>query len=175
VTRSLATGGLEADGYLEGVVDPPLETSEGADHDNTGTDTVPETLESDLGVDLGDLLADGGVRGFLVEDGNHGVSGVRDDGAEDTSQVARHEHNGELGALGVSILALGEDVVVEGADNVLEGTELHHGVGDLSHPQGAETLVETVPALVGLDGVEALKEARGEVRGLHSNFNLHDT
>lgn len=169
---SLSAGGLEADGNLEGVVDVPLETGEGADHDDSGANTVPESLEADVGVDGLDLLSHGGVGGLLVEDGDHGVSGVRDDGAEDTSEVAGHEHDRQLSSLGVGVLGGGEDVVVEGADDVLEGTELDHGVGDLSHPQRADTLVETVPALVGLDGVETLNEAGSEVRGLHSNFKL---
>lgn len=173
--RSLSTGGLEAGGYLEGVVDPPLETSEGTDHDDSGSNTVPETLETDVSVDLTNLLTDGCVGGLLVKDGNHSVRGVRDDSACDTSQVTRCKHDGELSGLRVGLLGLGEDVSVEGADDVLEGTKLHHGVGDLSHPQGTKTLVETVPALVGLDGVETLKETRSEVRGLHPNFNLDRT
>ena len=84
---SLATGGLEADCYLEGVVDPPLETSEGTNHDNSCADTVPEALETDVLVDLGDLLADRSARGLLVQDGNHSVSGVGHNSAEDTSKV----------------------------------------------------------------------------------------
>ena len=97
---------------------------------------------------------------------------MRHDSAEDTSQVSRHEDDGELGGLRVGILGVGEDLAVESSNDVLESTELDHGVGDLSHPEGSETLVETVPSLVGLDGVEALDESWGEVRGLHSNFDL---
>ena len=78
---SLSTGGLESDGYLEGVVDPPLETSEGTDHEDSGAEALPETVEADAGVDL----ASGATT--LVHDGDHGVSRVRHDSAEDTSEV----------------------------------------------------------------------------------------
>ena len=64
--ESLSAGGLEASCDLEGVVDPPLETSEGTDHDDSGTNTVPESLETDFLVDSGDLLANRGVARFLV-------------------------------------------------------------------------------------------------------------
>lgn len=88
---------------------------------------------------------------------------MRDNSAEDTSQVTRHEHNRELSGLRVAFLGSSENVSIEGTNDVFEGTELDHCVGDLSHPEGTETLVETVPALVGLDGVEALKESGSEV------------
>jgi len=96
---------------------------------------------------------------------------VRHNSAEDTSKVTRGEHNRELSSLRVGLLGGSEDVSVEGSHDVLEGAKLDHGVGNLSHPQRAETLVETVPALVGLDGVETLKEAGGEVGGLHSDLD----
>ena len=36
---------------LEGVVDEPLKSGEGTDHEDTGTETSPESGETDLGVD----------------------------------------------------------------------------------------------------------------------------
>ena len=36
---SLSTGGLEADSHLEGVIDPPLETSEGSNHEDSDSET----------------------------------------------------------------------------------------------------------------------------------------
>jgi hypothetical protein len=49
---------------------------------------------------------------------------------------------------------------VEGTNDVLEGAELHHGVRNLSHPEGGETLVETVTALIGLMVLEAFNQSR---------------
>lgn len=77
-------------------------------------------------------------------------------------------------ALGIRVLGLCEDVFVEGLDGVFKGGELDHGVGDLSHPQRGDTLVEAVHSLVGLDHVEALSEIGSEVVGsLHSYFQLN--
>lgn len=73
--------------YLECVVDPPLETGQGTNHDDSCSQTVPEALEADVAIDFLDLGHDWGVAGLLVKDGDHGVSWVRHDGAEDTGPV----------------------------------------------------------------------------------------
>lgn len=76
---------------LEGVVDEPLEGGEGTDHNNTSSESSPESSESDLAVDGADSgLGLSGLEGS-VELGNHGVGRVRDDGAEDTSNVTEDE------------------------------------------------------------------------------------
>jgi len=166
---SLGAGGLEAGGGLEGVVDEPLETSESTDHEDPDTKTLPEAIEADIVVD-----GSGGTT-ILVHDGDHGVSGVGDNSAEDTSEVTRHEGNRELGSLGVRVLGGGEDVSVESLDGVLEATELDHGVGDLTHPQRLDALVETSPALAVHDLGPALTSGLGEgtrVRSLHADLQL---
>ena len=166
---SLATSGCEADSHLEGVVDPPLETSERTDHEDSGTETLPETLEADIGVDLASSAT------LLVHDGDHRVSGVRDDGAEDTSKVTGHEGDHELCRLGVGALGGGEDVLVECLHSVLEGAELDHGVGDLAGPERLETSVEAIPALSVHDPWPSLAGGLGEsalVGSLHADLQL---
>lgn len=130
-----SSGGLEADCGLEGIVDPPLETSEGTDHDNSGHEACPKSLEADLRVDLSDLVAERAL-GLALGDqfGEDGVSGVGHDGAEDTGEVARGKGDAELGGLAVVLFSLGEDVVVEELHEPLEGNELDDGVGHLSSP-----------------------------------------
>ena len=163
------SGGLEAAGNLEGIVDPPLETSEGTNHDDTGTETVPETRESNSGVNLA-----GGTT-LLVHDGDHGVSGVRDDSAEDTSPVTGQEGDHKLEVLGVRLTGSSEDVSVKESHGLLESDELDNGVGDLSAPEGDDTLVEAVPALGLHDLGPALTEGKGEgagLGGLDSDFDL---
>ena len=160
---------MEAAGNLEGIVDPPLETSEGTNHDDTSTETVPETGESNSGVDL-----TGGTT-LLVHDGDHGVSGVRDDSAEDTSPVTSHEGDHKLEVLRVRLTGSSEDVSVKESDGLLESDKLNDGVGDLSAPEGNDTLVEAVPSLSLHDLGPALTESKGEstlVRGLDSDFDL---
>jgi hypothetical protein len=93
-----------------------LETSEGTDHNNSCSETVPESLESDVTIDCFDLGAHGFIATSLVKDGNHSISRVRDDSTEDTSPVTRYESDHELEVLGVSVLGVGEDVSIESLD-----------------------------------------------------------
>ena len=170
---SLATGGSETAPDLESIIDHPLEASEGTDHEDTGAETLPEAAHADSTVDLTDALAS------LVHDGDTGVGGVGNDGAEDTSQVAGHEGDHHLLALAVLGLRLGEDVGVEHGDDLLEGHELDDGVGDLSSPERLDALVEGVARGV-LDLVEAgqgaarpLGSLDSRVGGLHADFELY--
>jgi len=145
-----------------------LETGEGTNHEDTGAETCPEAGEADSAVNLA-----GGAT-LLVHDGDHGVSGVRHNSAENTSPVAGHEGNHKLEVLGVALTGGGENVGVEETDGSLESNELHDGVGDLSAPEGLNTLVEAVPALSVHDLGPCLTEGGGEgtlVRSLHSNFS----
>lgn len=75
-----------------------MESGEGTDHEDTGTETSPETTETDLGVD--------GSNGRLslsrfqrsIEFGDHSIGGVRDNGAEDSCDVSTQvrEKEGQL-------------------------------------------------------------------------------
>ena len=72
---------------LERVVDEPLEGGQGTDHEDTGTESGPESTESDLRVDRADRgLGLSGLEGS-VQLGDHSVGGVRDDSAEDSGNV----------------------------------------------------------------------------------------
>ena len=83
-----SSGGLESDHGLEAIVDPPLKTSECTDHEDSGCETSPETLESDFGVDGANFVSQRARNVSLGNQlGKDGICGVRDDGAEDTSEV----------------------------------------------------------------------------------------
>jgi len=145
-----------------------LETGEGTNHEDTGTETSPEAGETDSAVNL----ASGAT--LLVHDGDHGVSGVRHNSAENTSPVTSHEGNHKLEVLGVALTGGSENVGVEVSHSLFESNELHDGVRDLSAPEGSDTLVETAPALSLHDLGPCLTEGSGEstlVRSLHSNFS----
>ena len=96
---SFSTGGLETHCYLEGVIDPPLETSEGTNHNNSCSEPVPESLEADITIYFFNLGANWGAAASLVEDGDHGVSRVGNKGAEDTSPITRDKGDHELEVL----------------------------------------------------------------------------
>jgi len=98
---------------------------------------------------------------------------VRHKSAEDTSPVARKEGDEQLSGLGIAVFGVCEHVFIEPLDGVLESSELHHGVGDLSHPEGAQTLVESSVTFSRLDLVDAFPELEGELSslgGLHAHF-----
>ena len=174
---SLGSGGGESAGHLERVVDVPLETSEGSNHEDSGSETVPESLESNLSVDLSDLSAGGHTVAVssLVEDRDHSVSWVRNNSTENTGPVSREESNEELSALAVGLLWSSPDVLVHSLDGVLESSELNHSVWHLSEPQWGETLVESVPSLGVHDLWPSLTSGGWEgawVRGLHTDLQL---
>jgi len=128
-----SSSGSQTKNGLEGIVDPPLKTSESTDHENTSTETLcKKILHADFACDLSDGFSF--VAGFS-ELGHEGVGGVRNDGANDTSDVTRSKCDLQLGGLRVLILGLREDVGVESLDDLLEEIELGHGVWDLARPQ----------------------------------------
>lgn len=62
------------------------------------------------------------------------TSGVRDNGADDTSDVTRGERDAELSALAVRVLGLGEHLAVEHLNN-LRGKETGEEVRVLTYTQ----------------------------------------
>lgn len=132
-----ATSGTHTKGSLEGIVDPPLKTSQGTDHQDTSTQTSSaELLDANLGGDLAEGLTL--VLG-LTDLGDQAVSRVGYNGADYTSDVTRSEGNTKLGGLAVGFLGGGEDVIIEHFHGLLEEVELSHGVRNLSAPQRHDT------------------------------------
>jgi hypothetical protein len=108
--RRSSTRSRETHEHLKGIVDHPLQTSEGADHDDTtfepqsakspknsltsikdyspNRETVPETRKANILVDSADSCSRAlAWLALRVELRNHHIGGVRDDGAEDTGDV----------------------------------------------------------------------------------------
>jgi len=110
-------------------VDGELEGSEGADHEETGTNTSVRALEAEL---LGDLDETGGgalTRSALglVDLGEHGVGGLGDEGSSETGDETGTKVDSGLETVGhLGLGELGED----GLGNLLVDDELGHGVGD---------------------------------------------
>ena len=153
-----------------------MKAGEGTNHEDSGSETLPESIESNISVDLLDLGTGTGIGGSLVEDGDHSVSWMRHDGAEDSSNVSGHEGDHELGGLVVVGFTLGEDIAVESSDDSLESDELDDGVWHLSAPEWGESLVESVDSFGGLDLVESGNGVFGEgtwLGSLHSDFELY--
>jgi len=134
--RLLATSCAHAHRGLEGIVNPPLEASEGTNHNHTCAETFcREGAKADLVDNRAKTLAF--VLG-LAKLGDKRVGRVGDYSANDTSEVARAEGNTKLRRLAIGALWLSEDVGIEELDNLLEEVELGHRVWDLTRPQRNE-------------------------------------
>lgn len=101
----LARAHAQAHRGLEGVVDPPLQARERADHEDTRREAAPDAAKAELGQDLARSLV------ALGHFGHDRVGGVRDDGASHAGDVARGEGDAQMGALAVGLLGGREDVL----------------------------------------------------------------
>lgn len=169
----LGTSGGETNVGLERVVKEPLETSEGTNHNNTDGETVPETTETNLGVDTANGLA-GRLTGLLlsVNLGDHDISRVGDNGTEDTGNVTTEERDTSLGKERVLFLRLGK-LSVDKFNSLLERSKLNHGVRNLTGPKGRKTLVKSTETLGSSDLLVTIKNrgSEGGDRGLGLDLN----
>jgi hypothetical protein len=110
-------------------VDGELTGGQGTDHEETGTDTGVGTTDTELLSDL-DETAGGSLAGStlgLVDLGQHGVSGLGDDGGGETGDETGAQVVDGLHAVGGLALV---DNSVDSLVDLLEDDELGHGVGD---------------------------------------------
>ena len=113
-------------------VDGELTSGQGTDHEETGTDTAVRAAETELLGDL-DQTAGGALTGLtlgLVDLGQHGVSGLGDDGGSETGNETRAEVVDGLHAVGGLALV---DNGVDGLVDLLEDDELGAGVRNPFH------------------------------------------
>ena len=64
------------------IIDEPLQCSESTDHNDSRSQTLPQSLHAEIS-----RSADGRATDVVVQFGDYGVGGMRDDGTEDTSNV----------------------------------------------------------------------------------------
>ena len=143
--------------YLHTIIDEPLKSSQGSDHNNPGSESLPEAAKA-KGFNCG---TNAGARS-LVQVRDKGVGGVGDDGAEDASNVTSCEGHNKLFTLGALCPGLGNHMFVESHNGLLKAGKLHHGVGDLPAPEGDQGLVEAIDALSSQDLGEGPSQGGGE-------------
>ena len=143
--------------YLHTIIDEPLKSSQGSDHNNPGSESLPEAAKA-KGFNCG---TNAGARS-LVQVRDKGVGGVGDDGAEDAGNVASCEGHNQLLTLGTFSPGLGNDMFIESHHSLLKAGKLHHGVGDLPAPEGDQGLVEAIDALSSQDLWEGSSQGGGE-------------
>jgi hypothetical protein len=115
---------------LDVTVDGELTSGQGADHEETGTDSTVRALKTKLLGDL-DQTAGGALTGKglgLVDLGKHGVGGLGHKGGGETSNETGTKVDGGVHATrgGGLVNQVGVDVL----GNLLVDDELGHGVGD---------------------------------------------
>ncbi|KAJ5138687.1 uncharacterized protein N7515_003535 [Penicillium bovifimosum] len=114
---------------LDVTVDGELTGSDGANHEETGTNTTVRATDTELLGDLdetGDSTLTRGTLG-LVDLGEHGVGGLGDDGGGETGDETGAEVDTGLATVGEGLLV---DAGEDGLGDLLEDDELDHGVGD---------------------------------------------
>jgi len=130
-----SSGSGKSNCALERVINPPLQTSKGIDHDNSGNETSPESLESNFRINSWYFLSSSTFfLGLAVKFADHSISRVRNNCTENTSKITWSESNAELSSFVVIFFSLGENVIVEILHKPLESDELDDSVGDLSAP-----------------------------------------
>ena len=152
---------------LDRVIDEPLQGSQGANHDDPGEQAFPHTLEPQSAENL-----EGRAAFLLVQNGHDGIRRVGHHSAEDTSDVAGHKGHGQLLTFGALALRLGHHILVERLNRALEAGELHHGVGDLAHPEWRHAFVEGPQALLAVHLGGRCPERAG-IALLRLHANLH--
>lgn len=122
----------EAHDGLDGTVDPPLQTSESTNHNNTSSETLEEEI---LGSHFGGHGSPGLV--LVLRNTLHGykvVHRLSSDSAEDTGPITASKGDGELGALreiGLLVASLLLDLSIHKLCGLVETDKLDHGVRDL--------------------------------------------
>ena len=134
---------------LETVIDPPLQSSQSTNHQNSCSKTCPQSLESNLLIDPAHFLSNWTSFSTLaVQLGDHGVSWMWDYCAEDTSEVAWGEGHRQLGGFVVVLFSLCEDVVIKELDKPFESYKFDDGVRHLSCPKRSQSLIESTDAYI---------------------------
>ena len=149
-----------AKGVHDGVEDTELSGDEGTDHDATGEKTdSAEVDEASLSGDSHEAGHHGSLSSgsLLVDLGEEGVGGVRDDGGGNTGTDTGGEGDTDVGSRGEFSRGLAHGSVDGIGGGTLDG-ELGHGVGDLLGEDGGKAGVEAADAL----GLEHLDEAIGK-------------
>ena len=154
---------------LPSIVDPPLQTRQRTNHQNTRSQTVPASLPAQ---NLHRLQHRDLLRG-VVHLRHARVERMRHQRAEHTRNVARSERHRQLRRLAVRLARLRQQEAVEQTHDVLERGELHHRVRDLTAPQRHQTLPQSTHALSTRDLADSGHQLVGEVHLGRTRLDTH--
>lgn len=127
---------LKTNSSLETVINPPLQSSQSTNHENSGCESIPESFKSNLSINFSNILHCGSFIFNRVQFGNHSISRVRNNGTNNTSQITRSKSHRQLSGFAVFVFRFGsENVSIESLHNFLEEDKFGNGVRDLSGPE----------------------------------------
>ena len=161
-------GRIAASG-LPGIVDPPLQTRQRTNHQNTSSQAVPASLPAQH---LHRLQHRDLLRG-VVHLRHARVERMRHQRAEHTGDVARGERHRQLRRLAVRLTRLRQQEAVEQTHDVLERRELHHRVRNLTAPQRHQTLPQRLHTLSTGDLANSRHQLVREVHLRRARLNAH--
>lgn len=130
------TRSLQPNSSLESIINPPLKTSQSTNHDNSGSQSSPKSIKSNVFVNGFHIIHSGSFSFHVVQFRDHGVSWMRNDGTDDTGEVSWSESDTKLSEFRVFIFGFsGKNVIVKHFNCFLEKDEFDDGVGNLSGPK----------------------------------------
>merc|ERR1719420_67297 len=127
---------------LDTIIDEPLQSSEGTNHDDSGTKTSPQSSKSKS---LNSITNTGSLS--LVEIRHKSVSGVGDNSAEDTSNVTSCKGDNQLFTFGAFSSWFWNYIGINSLNGSLKAGKLHHCVRNLSAPQRNNRFVKATRSL----------------------------
>ena len=177
MTESLSSSGGKPTPDFEWIVNDPLHAGKGTYHENSSSNTFPESIESNFTIDFFNLSSSSLFRcSSLVKNGNHGISWMRNNSTEDTSKVTRHKGNHKLSTLTIWALLFSENFLIELLYNSLKSNEFNNCVWNLSCPKWCKTFIESVHAFCCVNLIQSFDCTSSECTGfrcLHFNFKLY--
>ncbi len=129
-------------------------------------------------INLSDILKSASFSLEVVQLGDHCVGWVRDNGADDSSEVTRGKGDRKLSGLVVLGLGFrGENFGVKHFDNFLKEDKLGNSVRNLSSPKRSQSFVKSSGSFFRDDFVHSRNQSIWEgswLRGLHSDFDCFE-
>jgi len=129
------------------IVNPPLETSQSSNHNDSCHKSSPEPFEADLWINSTYLLTDWSLFAALtIKFRDHGICGMWDNRTENTSQISWSKSDAKLSAFTVVFFSLSKNIIIEILDEPFESDEFDDGIGNLTAPERTNTLVQSSSA-----------------------------
>jgi hypothetical protein len=151
----------ERETYLDVTVDGELASGQSTNHEQTSANTSIAATDTELFANL-EQSAGGALAGEtlgLVDLGQHGVGGLRDNGGSETSNETRSQVDHGLGTIRGGVLV---QVLPDSLGNLFVDDEFGHCVRDLLEQDGTKSTVEGANTLSSHDLAKAAHQTRSE-------------